>query len=233
MTYTLIVNKRESGKAEQTRQENLIPAVLYGSEIEPVSVAVDYNTFEKLYNEAGESSLIDFSVEGDKAEPVKILIQDIQYDPVKGRMIHIDFRQIKMDEEMHATIELSFVGESLAVKELGGTLNTGNDYVNVKCLPKDLVSEIEVDLSVLKTFDDVIKISDLKVPAGVTIVDNSDTVVAKVAAPLSEEQLKAMEESEAPSIEDVEVEGKEKKEDEEAEVEGDKKEDKKEEDKKD
>jgi len=219
MIFNFTAKKRE-GKAEDVRAEDLLPGVLYGPEIEPVSLEVDYNTFAKLHKQAGESSLIDFTLEGGK-EAVKVLIQDIQYDPVKGKMIHFDLRQIEMGKEMTATIVLSFVGESMAVKEQGGTLMETVKTVNVRCLPKDLVSEIEVDLSVLNTFDDMINIGDLKLPAGIVVTDDPETMIAKVNAPLTEEQIKAMEEAEAPSVEDVEVEG-EGEEDKEGEGEEDK-----------
>ena len=209
MTLILTAKKREAGKAEDTRNEGQIPGVLYGPEIEAVSIAFDYNTFEKLYNEAGESTLIDFTVEGDK-EPTKVLVQDVQIDPVKRTITHVDLRQIRMGVEMSATIELNFIGESAAVKEQGGTLVKAHDSVNVKCLPKNLVSSIDVDLSTLATFEDSISIKDLKLPEGIVVTDDPEGSIAKVSAPMSEDQLKAMDEAEAPSIADVEVEGDKK-----------------------
>lgn len=209
MSLSLSVKKREAGKAESVRESGLIPGVLYGPEIEPVSIAFDYNTFEKLYNEAGESTLVDLIIEGDK-ESTKVLIQDIQIDPVKRTITHVDLRQIRMGVEMHANVDLVFVGESLAIKELGGTLVKTRDQVEVKCLPKDLVSHIDVDLSTIKTFEDMIHVKDLQLPAGMTVVDDAETVLAKVNAPLTEEQLKAMDEAEAPSVADVKVEGDKK-----------------------
>jgi large subunit ribosomal protein L25 len=207
MSYTLEVTKRTKN-ATSTRDSGSIPAVVYGSGSQPDSVSVDYRIFEKLYSQAGESSLIDLVV--DKQAITKVLIQDIQRDPVKGTIIHADFRRINMDKEMTATIEIRFVGEPPAVKALGGTLNKAVDSLNIKCLPNDLVSHVEVDLSILSTFDNAIYIRDISIPIGITITDNPTTLVAKVAAPLSEDQLKAMEESEQTSVEDIEVEGKAK-----------------------
>ena len=212
MTFSFTVKKRE-GKPEILRAEGKLPGVLYGPEIEPVSLVVDRVAFEKMYEEAGESSLIDLTIEGSKDEPAKVLVQEVVYDPIKQIPTHFDLRQIKMGVEMHATVAINFVGASQAVKE-GGTLNTAVDSLNVKCLPKDLIGEIEVDLSVLETFDDAIHIKDVKLPEGVVVTDNEDGLVVKVTAPMTEDQLKAMDEAEAPSIEDVVVEG-EKKEDEE------------------
>lgn len=214
MNFSFSVQKRDA-QAEETRAQGKIPGVIYGPEMEPISVMADYNGFEKLLKEAGESSLIDFKVEG--GETIKALIQDVQHEPVKGKMIHFDLRQINMKQTMHANVVLKFVGEAPAVKEQGGTLVKVSEEVEVKCLPQDLVSEIEVDLSVLKTCDDVIHVKNLVLPTGIQIVNDPDTVVAKVAAALTEEQLKAMEETPAPTVEQVEVEkkGKEAKEGEE------------------
>lgn len=204
MTHALAVQSRTE-KAEDLRAAGQIPGVLYGPEIEPVKVSVEYNTFKKMLDEAGQSSMIDVTVDGKDAIPA--LIQDLQYDVVKDQITHIDFRQIKMGEEMAATISLEFVGEPPAVKMLGGTLTLGAREVNVKCLPKDLVSSIEVDLSVIADFDTTITIGDVKLPAGMTVTDEPSTTVATVAAPLTEDQLKEMEEGSGGDIADIEVEG--------------------------
>lgn len=197
--------------AEKTRGMGMIPAVLYGPESKPASVSVEKIAFGKLYKEAGEASLIDLSVNGGK--PTKVLIKDIQIDPVKGNIIHVDFMMINMNKEMHATLPVNFIGESQAVKGLGGTLIQALEEINVKCLPKDLISHINLDISGLNTFADVIRVSDLKLPVGITILDKMDTLVAKVMAPLTEEQLKAMEEAGPKSVEDVKVDiGKKEKE---------------------
>jgi len=213
MTFSITVAKRKEGNAQEVRGQGLVPGVVYGPDRESVAISVDALILEKLYNEAGESSLIDFNLEGE--ESVKVLVQAVQYDAVKGNIIHVDFRQIRMGVEMNASIDLIFVGESQAVKE-GGTLSTAYESLNVRCLPKDLVTNIEVDLSVLATFDDAIHIADLKLPEGVIATDDENTLVAKVTPPLTEDQLKAMEEADTSSIDDVEVEGKKKEDGEEA-----------------
>lgn len=206
MTLAISAEIRKPGMAESDRGQGKIPAIMYGPEITAASIAVDATAFTKLYRAAGESTLVDLSVGG--AAPVKVLIQDVQFDPVKSTMIHVDFRQINMSKEMHATVALRFVGESPAVKGLGGTLVKPLEEVNVKCLPKDLVNHIDIDLSVLKTFADFIRVSDIPVPAGMTILDTPTTTIAKVAAPLTEDQLKALEAAGPQSLEDIEIEKK-------------------------
>lgn len=237
MTFSFSVQKRGKEDINALRAEHKLPGVLYGPEIKSISVVADQRIFEKLYNTAGESSLIDLTIDGDKSstgaqsKPAKVLIQDVQYDPVKRVMTHFDLRQINMSKEMEVTVELNFVGEAPAVKELGGTLVKTVEGLKVKCLPQDLVSEIEINLDVLKTFDDIIRLKDLSIPAGLKVMDNPEMAIAKVQAPLTEEQLKAMEEEGKKGVEAVEQVEKKVKEGEEegAGEEGDKPEAKKEE----
>ncbi len=189
----LAVKTRElSGKkVNKLRGQGQIPAVLYGHKVEPKSVVVNYHDFEKIYKQAGESTLVDLKIDGEK--PVKVLIQDIQKDPISDQLLHVDFRQVRMDEKLRAEVELKFIGEPPAVKEFSGILVTNVDSVEVECLPKDLVHQIEVDLSSLKTFNDVIHISDMKVPAGITILEDAQEVIALVQQPRSEEELAELE----------------------------------------
>lgn len=210
----LKVQKRElvGRKVKDLREKNLIPAVVYGHGAKNQNVAVEYIPFEKLYREAGESSLVDLVIDNEK--PVKILIQEVQADPLTGRFIHIDFRQVKMTEKITAEILLKFVGEAKAVKELGGILVKTADKIKVKCLPQDLVHEIEVDLSFLNTFEDFIHIKDLKIPAGLEVLGNPNEPVVNVIPPRSEEELKALEEKVEEKVEEVKVVAEEKKEEE-------------------
>lgn len=206
----LSASARKSGQADKQRALGKIPAVLYGPDISPTSICVPYREFERLRRDAGSSSLVALSLE--EGGEFAVLIQDVQYDPVTDGIIHADFRQVNIDKEMDATIELRFSGESLAVKELGGTLVKALDSVRITCMPKDLVSYIPVDIGHLADFDDVIRVSDLVLPSGMRVHDNPATTVARVLPPLTEEQLKAMEEQGPKDIEDIEVAEKLKKE---------------------
>ena|SRR3989339_1576239 len=216
MTFTFTVSKRAEGEAEALRLKNMVPGVLYGPGTKPISIVADYNSFAKLYNTAGESSLIDLTIDGEK-NTIKTLVQDIQYDPVKRTMIHFDLRRIDMNKEMEVVVELHFINEAPAVKELGGTLVKTVEGLKVRCLPKDLISEINIDMSVLKTFDDIIRLKDLVVPAGLKFMENPEMAIAKVQAPLTEEQIKAMEEEGKKGVEVIEQVEKKVKEEEVAE----------------
>ncbi len=212
MTYTIEAMQRESGTADMLRSSGRVPGVLYGPEIQPISLSVPAHAFGVLLEKAKGASLVDI-VFADAKAPVTAVIQDVQYDPISGRITHVDFRQINLKKEMKVPVTFRFVNESIAVKGLGGTLIKALSEVEIKCLPQDLIGFIDVDLSLLKTFDDVIRVRDLSVGVGVVILGDAETVVAKVTPPLTEDQLKAMEEGTGPkSLEDIEVEEKGKKE---------------------
>ena len=178
-------------QVDKLRKQGEIPAVLYGHKIKPLNLTVSYSIFEKIYRQAGESTLVDLLIDDQK--PIKVLIQDRQLDPKTNQFIHIDFHQVRMDEKLHTEIELNFSGEAPAVKELSGILVTNLHSLEVECLPNDLVHQIDVDLSPLKTFDDAIHVSDIKVPQGIAVLNISNDVVALVQPPRSEKELEELE----------------------------------------
>lgn len=218
---TLKAKKRKSiGKRiKSLRRKNILPAVIYGPKIKSVPLELDYKIFEKVYDEAGESSLLNLRIEGEKNE-YTVLIHDVKKDPLSDRFIHADFYQPPFDKEIEASVPLVFKGESLAVKDLGGTLVRNIQEIEVKALPKDLPHEIEVNIEGLKTFEDEIFIKDLNLPQGVRIDREAGEVIALVAPPekVEEELAKPIEEK----VE--EVEAVEKEEGEEREEEGGEKE---------
>jgi large subunit ribosomal protein L25 len=140
------------------------------------------------------------------------LIHEIENDPLTLKPIHIDFYQPRLKEEVEALVPLIFDGESKAVKELGGTLVKNISEVKVKALPLNLPKEIRVSIEKLKTLEDEIFISDLKLPEGVKILKDPKEIVAFAAPPekVEEELAKPVEEK----VEEVEkvVEKKEEEE---------------------
>lgn len=197
-----------------------MPAVVYGGKGEAVSLSLSGRDFAKIYEEAGESTLIDLAV--DNHEAGKVLVQDVQHDPITGHVVHVDLRRIDMSKPITASVELRFVGEAPVIKEQGGTLVHNIEEVEIECLPKDLVAHFEIDLSVLKTFDDAVRVSDIKLPDGVKIIDPAPAVIVAKAQPaLTEEQIKAMEEAatQPADLSKIEAAGKKKEAEEEA-VEG-------------
>ena len=174
-------------KTKKSREEGLIPAVIYGRGIETKSLWVKDLDFGKLVKSAGESTMINLNI--DKKEKDNVIIYELQTDPVTGKYIHIDFFKVRMDEEVKTEVELVFVGESPAVKESGGILVKNMDKITVRCLPADLPSKIEVNIAILKNFDDHITIKDLNLSDKLKIDIAPGTVVALVTPPRSEEEL--------------------------------------------
>jgi len=193
------VRKDFGKKVKILRQRDILPAVLYGPKIKKTqSLKIDYKAFEKVYKTAGESSLISLEIEGeDKKTPV--LIHEIQKNHLTGKISHIDFYQPSLEEKTVVKIPIVLEGTSPAVKELGGTLVKYISEVDVKALPQNLPKEIKINVENLNTFEDNIKILDLKLPEGVEILRNSNDIVASVL-PLE----KVEEELEKPIEENVE-----------------------------
>lgn len=210
---TLKVKKRETlgKKVKKLRQNGILPGVLYGPEVKNLSLEMDLKEFEKVYKEAGESSLVSLEVGKDK---FLVLIHDIKKDPLTGKAIHVDFYQPILTEEVEAAVPIVFEGEAPAVKELGGTLVKEIQELEVKALPQNLPHELKVNVESLKTFEDEILVKDLKVAEGVKIQREPDEIIAVVTPPEKvEEELEKPIEEKVEEVEKVE----EKKEKEEAE----------------
>lgn len=203
--YDLQANARGNEKPKHIRSDKKIPAVVYGNDFDNLSIAIDNLTFNKVFQDAGESALINLKI--DDEPKFKVLVNDIQVNPVTGEITHVDFYKVNMKEKIRTAIPIVEVGESPAVIDLEGALINNRDEVEVECLPGDLIPEIEVDISVLATFDDVIKVSDLKVPAEIEILDDPEEVIFLIQPPRSEEELAELEEKPEEDVESVEVEG--------------------------
>lgn len=205
----LAAKKREAGKALRAlRMSSMVPGVVYGHGLENRNVAVPYNEFVKAYRDAGESSLIDLDLE---TGIVKVLVKDVQTEPVSGRFSHVDFYEVNLLEKLTTEIPLNYIGEAPAVKELGGTLVKNLESIEVECLPTDLVHQIDVDISGLKVFEQKIRVKDLKVPAGIEIKESPEEAVAFVEAPMTEEQIKALDATATADVTAIKTEAEEKK----------------------
>ncbi|MEA3344205.1 MAG: 50S ribosomal protein L25 [Patescibacteria group bacterium] len=200
------IRKKLGGKAKELRKEEILPSVLYGSKIETQSIQVDLKEFKNVFKEAGKSSLISLRI--DKEEK-PVLIHKIEKDPLSGELIHIDFYQPVLTEEIEATVSLVFEGESFAVKDLGGTLVKEIQELTVKALPQNLPHEIKVNVDTLETFNDEILVKDIKLPENVEIKKDLDSIIAVVVPPK-----KVEEELEKPAEQEEEAVGKTEEKDE-------------------
>lgn len=200
--------REEVGKnLEGMRNNGAVPGVLYGPKIKTAHVQIDVKDFEKVYKEAGGSSLITLQVGKDK---YLVLIHEVQSDPLTLKPIHVDFYQPSLTEEIEAMVPIVFEGEAPAIKELGGTFVKNISEIEVKALPEKLPHEIRADVTKLKTFEDSVLVSDLILPEGVKTTKNPHDIIALVTPPekVEEELAKPAEEK----VEDIEKVEKEKKE---------------------
>lgn len=202
-------------KARSLKNQGQIPAVVYGPGVKNFSLQVDEKEFKKVLLKAGESSLIELQLEKDPLvssgqEKKPVLIHDIQKDPVSDKIIHIDFYQADLKEEVEVMVPLVFEGIAPAEKDLGGTLNKNMLEIEVKALPQNLPYEIKVIVDSLKTFEDHILVKDLVLPKDVKVTKDPNEIIASVLAPQKVEEELATEIKE--NVEDVEKVVKEKKE---------------------
>jgi large subunit ribosomal protein L25 len=199
-------------KVATLRRVGRLPAVVYGHGVGSENVSLDAHEFEQLRRKAGQNALIDLSVHGKKARPV--LVHDVQVHPVNRRPLHVDLFLVRMTEELTVDVPLVAIGTSSAVENLNGTLMHQLDSVRIKALPDHLPQSIEYSIESLVDFDTVIKVSDLTIPGDVTLLTDTDEVVAKVlasrlqaeAAELAAETAEAVSEAAEPA-EGAEAEG--------------------------
>ncbi|RJP46865.1 MAG: 50S ribosomal protein L25 [Armatimonadetes bacterium] len=197
-------------KVKILRREGIIPAHVFGKKIETEHVSVNRLEFLKVFEQVGETGLVDLKIGSEKVRPV--LIRDIQVDPVREEPLHIDFYQVNLMEKVKVRVpiylrgeepELVHTGEAVVIQQM--------PEVEVEALPTDLPENIEVDISVLKNIDDTVYISDLKVPQGVEVQADAEWVVVKLDKAVSEEAEALMEEmeKEAEVVEEAAKEGAE------------------------
>jgi large subunit ribosomal protein L25 len=183
---TLAAAKREitGKKVARLRRAGRLPAVLFGHGVASENVSVDAHEFELLHRKVGNTTLIDVAIDGDKARPA--LIYGVQREPLKHRMIHIDLFVVRMTEELTVEVPVTVTGAAPAVDGLGGTLSHMST-VKVRALPDRLPQHIDVPVESLVDFDSVVHVSDLVIPADVTLVTDGNEIAARVLPPRVEE----------------------------------------------
>ena len=210
MTFTLTATPRTvtGKKVAHLRSEGTLPAVMYGPKQAPTALSLSKLEFDKVFKEAGESSII--TITGlDK--PTDVLVHDVAFDARRGGIVHVDFYAIEKGKKITVDVPLHFIGESPALK-IGGTLTKVLHEIEVTAEPTKLPKEIIVDISTLVDFESRITVRDLAIPSGVEFGNDPDDIIALV-------QEVAEEKEEAPVLDmsAIEVEKKGKTETEEKE----------------
>jgi len=197
----LETRKREARKPVE---DGYIPAVFYGKSTESTPISVKVINFQKVFEEAGESTVV--TIKGDAGDQ-DALIHDVQFDVITGRPIHADFYVFEKGKKIEVEIPLEFVGKSPAVADLGGILVKVVHDLPIMAQPKDLPHNINVDISALIGLDSTIQAKDLDLPTGVELAIDPEDVICAITEAKEEEDVEL-------DLESIEVEQKGKKEEE-------------------
>ena len=171
-------------KVEILRKDGFVPAELYGHGTQNRHLSVPKKEFSKIYKAAGEHTVINLVTE--EKEKIPVFISDVQYDNLTNELLAIDFHQIKMDEKIQIKIPIEFMNEAPAIKS-GFILVKVLNEVEIEALPDKIPHNFQIDLSILENVGQSIRISDLKIPADVKILNSPDSVIITVSEQAKEE----------------------------------------------
>jgi large subunit ribosomal protein L25 len=191
-------------KTKALRHSGITPANLYGHGIDSLPIQIDTRQLKLTLTQAGKTDLISLMI-GDSKSPKKVLIRDIQRNPLTDEPLHVDFYQVKMTEKLKADIPLVFVGEAPVMKKKNVSLLHLMDSLLVEALPDALPHNLEVDLSGLEETDQAIHVKDIAIEDGVTLLSDPDLMVVKV----TETRRDAAEEAEAAEKAEAEMKAEE------------------------
>jgi large subunit ribosomal protein L25 len=186
---------RGKNEARRLRASGRIPAVLYGAKKESLAVSLDPKQISRiLHSESGHNTIFDVEVGGERT---KVMIVDWQFEPIKGSIMHIDLKRIAMDKALRVSVPIHLQGVAEGVKNQGGIMDQILREVEVECLPGDIPSSIDVDVTHL-VFGEVMRVSDLPHGGKLKFITDETQPVAHVVA---------IKEEEAPAAEAVAAEG--------------------------
>ncbi len=166
------------------KQQGLVPAVVYGGHDTPVALQVNAREIGNLLSHAtSEHILVDLHIaDGAQTTNRLALIQEVQHDPIRQTILHVDFHAVRADEKIHAQIPVDAFGEPSGVRNFGGILEIALHAIEIECLPKDLPEIIRIDVSALNV-GEAIHVKDIALPEGVHARHDGDLTVVRVAAP--------------------------------------------------
>jgi large subunit ribosomal protein L25 len=173
-------------KVKVLRREGLLPAIIYGTGIEPLAIQLDSREASKVLSLASGSTLINLKI-GDENHTV--ILRDVQVDVIRRDIVHIDFLKVAMDTAITTEVPVRLVGEAPAVTELGGVLVTGLTVVEIEALPGDLPDRITVDIESLIEINSSIKVGDVFFGKGVTILTEPDELLVRIVPQAIEEEV--------------------------------------------
>lgn len=175
---------RGKNEARRLRAKGRVPGVVYGAKKQTVAVSVDPKQISRiLQSKTGHNTIFDLQVDSERS---KVMIVDWQYDPMLGKLLHIDLKRIAMDEKIRVKVPIHLIGEAEGVKTQGGILDQVLREVEVECLPADIPSHLDADVSAL-VFGTVLRVSDLPHSGNVKFITEETQAVAHITSVKEEE----------------------------------------------
>jgi large subunit ribosomal protein L25 len=185
----------------QLRRAGQLPGVLYGPGRDPLPIQLDEHEATRLIHRIRGTQLVDLTVDG---KAYKALVQELQRDSIRGNFLHVDFYAVDMARPIRVRVPLHLLGASYAVVSLSGVLVHGVTELEIECLPADLPSGVDADLSALKEIGSAIHVKDLPLPASIKVLTNPDELVARVTYQAKEEDLSTPTAATATEVEVIE-----------------------------
>jgi large subunit ribosomal protein L25 len=179
-------------KTKFLRRQGITPVHLFGHNLKSLALQCDTAQLQQVITRAGRTKLITLEIDGDK-RPRSVLIREIQRDAITKELLHVDFYQVKKGEKTAVEVPIVFVGEAPAMKEKGRILTHGVTSLSIECLPDNVPSQIEVDLSQLKEAEQAIHVKDIVPGPDITITNDPDQLVVKVSKAAAERAEEAVE----------------------------------------
>ena len=181
-SYTLETQERTitGKKVKQLRREQIIPLCVYGNRLQPQNLQADYRPLEIVLMRAGGTNLIELRL---GEEPINVLAREVQRDPIRGTIQHVDFFAVDMQTRVTLDVPVVYEGECPAVITLGALLIVGTNIVSIETLPSHLPDQITVDLTQLLNIGDSVSVGDLVLDEVITVLNNPDETLVSVTQP--------------------------------------------------
>jgi large subunit ribosomal protein L25 len=164
-------------RSRRLLRDGKLPAIVYGHNTDPTPITLDRLEFQKVFVKSGRTHLVDLALDG---RTEKVLVREIQTHPRRLGPIHVDFYQVNLQEKIEVEVPVHLTGESAPVKQGDADILQPMHSIRVECLPSDIPEAFEIDITPLEEIDMELRVSELTVPRGVTVLDDPDELVVKI-----------------------------------------------------
>ena len=181
-TYSVEPRTTLGKRVARLRRQGVLPANIFGRGLESVAVQIDERAVRDLLHSHGLNTLISLEIAGENS-PRPVVVRDVGRHPVTRVPLHLDFYQVDLERTITGSVPIQIVGESPAVRDLGGLLLVGADSVQIEALPADMPNNVAVSIEGLVELDDEITVGDVDLPDTITVLSDPDQMLARITRP--------------------------------------------------